>query len=114
MLLKNRIALRDVLKSYHIKASSDSSIRNVMAIDLSIISNKANIKCIYANGLQSYQFFIRHHHKAYRGSFIKLPSISPANARYTFGQLVVNLGSDRQLRSGLLNDKLMNKYDSPL
>jgi hypoxanthine-DNA glycosylase len=88
MLLQNRIALWDVLQSCDVEGSSDSSIRNATPTALSIILNKANINCIYANGLQSYQFFIKYHCEFYSGRLIKLPSTSPANARYALEQLV--------------------------
>ncbi|MDR1233932.1 MAG: DNA-deoxyinosine glycosylase [Holosporales bacterium] len=88
MLLKNRIALWDVLQSCDIEGSSDSNIKNPMPTDLSKIFSKANIKCIYTNGSQAHQFFIRYHCKSYSGNLIKVPSTSPANARYTLEKLV--------------------------
>ncbi|MDR2458736.1 MAG: DNA-deoxyinosine glycosylase [Holosporales bacterium] len=89
MLLKNRIALWDILQSCNIEGSSDHSIRNTTPTDLSGILNKANIKCIYTNGLQSYRFFIRYYGKSYSGKFINLPSTSSSNAMYTLEQLVI-------------------------
>jgi hypoxanthine-DNA glycosylase len=89
ILLKNGIALWDVLQSCDIEGSSDNNIRNATPTDLSIIFNKANIKRIYTNGLQSYKFFVKYHSKSYDVKVIKLPSTSPANARYTLEQLVM-------------------------
>ncbi|MDR1034692.1 MAG: DNA-deoxyinosine glycosylase [Holosporales bacterium] len=88
MLIKNGIALWDVLQSCDIEGSSDNNIRNPTPTDLSIIFNETNIKYIYTNGLQSYQFFNKYHDKSYNGKLIELPSTSPANARYTIEQLV--------------------------
>ena len=48
-LLRNRIALWDVIGSCDIEGSSDSSIRNVIANDLSILLEEADIRQIYVN-----------------------------------------------------------------
>ncbi|MDR0580635.1 MAG: DNA-deoxyinosine glycosylase [Holosporaceae bacterium] len=84
MLLKNGIALADMLQSCDIESSGDGSIRNAAPADLSKIFDNANIERIYANGEKAYQLFIK-----YIGmEVIKLPSTSPANAKYDLEKLI--------------------------
>jgi hypoxanthine-DNA glycosylase len=86
MLLRNRIALADVLQSCNINGSSDNSIREAVPNDLSKILNNANLKGVYANGGKAYQLF----RKYFVGqSILKLPSTSPANASYNLGKLIL-------------------------
>ncbi|MDR2158413.1 MAG: DNA-deoxyinosine glycosylase [Holosporaceae bacterium] len=89
LLLENGIAISDVLQSCNIEGSSDSRIRNAVPADLSKILNNANIKCIYANGEKAYQLFMKYFHGIFEGKIVKLPSTSPANAKYTFERLVL-------------------------
>lgn len=85
LLLKNNIAVWDVIKSCDIIGSSDSSIENVVINDLSIILNDANIKRIFANGDKAYKLFKKYYSKDI--DIMKLPSTSPANAQYSLGKL---------------------------
>ena len=50
MLLKNNIAIWDVIQSCEIAGSSDSSIKNVIANDLTQVLSDSSITRIYANG----------------------------------------------------------------
>jgi len=50
MLLKNRIAIWDVVKTCDIEGSSDSSIRNVVPNDIGFLLDNSKIDKIYANG----------------------------------------------------------------
>lgn len=90
MLLLNKIALFDVIKSCDIEGSSDISIKNVEPWDLSIILNKTNIKSIYANGNKAYQLYMKYCYKYTNQSIIKLPSTSSANASYNFEKLLIS------------------------
>lgn len=87
-LLRNRIAVWDVIKSCEITGSSDSSIRNVVQNDLSIILQSANIRALFANGNKSFELYNRYCKAATGYDIIKLPSTSPANAAYTLDRLV--------------------------
>jgi len=84
-LLENNIAVWDVIKSCDIKGSDDNSITNVVPNNLNYILDNANIKQIFINGNKAYTLF----NKFYKNtlSAIKLPSTSPANAKYTFEML---------------------------
>jgi len=85
LLLKHNIAVWDVIKSCDIVGSSDSSIENVRINDFDVIFGKADIKRIYANGDKAYSLFKRYYSKELE--IVKLPSTSPANARYTLEML---------------------------
>jgi len=84
MLLKNGIALWDVVQSCEIEGSSDLRIRQVEPADLSLILKKAPIGRIFANGDRAYQLC-----RKYSGlSVERLPSTSPANASCGFEELL--------------------------
>jgi len=84
LLLRNNIAVWDVIKSCDIVGSSDSSIENVEVNDFSIILNKAKIEKIYANGDKAYKLFKKYCKNI---EITKLPSTSPANAQYSLKKL---------------------------
>ncbi|MDR0630947.1 MAG: DNA-deoxyinosine glycosylase [Holosporales bacterium] len=83
ILLKNRIALWDIVKSCDIKGSNDNSIINVTPADLSVILNNSNIKHILANGKEAHRLCVK-----YSVNALYLPSTSSANAAYSFERLV--------------------------
>jgi len=56
-LLKNHIAVWDVICSCDIEGSSDASIRNVVANDMNIILSNTAIKKIYVNGKKAEQLY---------------------------------------------------------
>ena len=86
-LLRNRIAVWDVIGSCDIKGSSDSSIKNVVANDLSVILDKADIRHIYINGRTAYKYYRRYAEKEIGRPAIFLPSTSPANAAWSVERL---------------------------
>ena len=87
LLLNNHIALWDVIQSCDIRGSSDSSIRNVIPADLSLIMKSANIRQIYANGKTAAALYNKYQFKKTGVSISILPSTSPANAVWTFERL---------------------------
>lgn len=86
-LLRNRIAVWDVIGSCDIEGSSDSSIKNVIANDLSVILDKADIRQIYINGQTAYKYYRKYSEKVIGRSAICLPSTSPANAAWSVERL---------------------------
>ncbi|MDR1365742.1 MAG: DNA-deoxyinosine glycosylase [Holosporales bacterium] len=94
MLLANKkeIALGDVVQSCDIEGSGDNSIKNPTPTDLSKILNNASIESIFANGDKAYQLLIKYYGKILNQNIIKLPSTSPANAKYSLEQLIVAWG----------------------
>ncbi len=87
-LLRNHIAVWDVIQSCDIVGSSDSSIKNVRANDLSEILEKARIQRIYVNGRKAEQLYKKYIQPQIRRDAICLPSTSPANAAWKLDRLI--------------------------
>lgn len=86
-LLKNHIALWDVIKSCDINGSADSSIKNVIVNDIDLIIKNSQIKNIYCTGKKSYKLFIKLFPQ-YISMTTFLPSSSSANATYSLEKLI--------------------------
>ena len=95
-LLRNHIALWDVIGSCDIVGSSDSSIKNVTPNDLSIILKNADIGQIYVNGKTAYKYYVKYTEEKTGRSAICLPSTSPANAAWSLDKLVSEWGCIRK------------------
>ena len=87
-LLRNHIALWDVIRSCDIEGSSDTSIRNVTANDLGVILDAADIRAIYVNGKTAYKYYQRYILPVTGYPAVCLPSTSPANAAYDLERLL--------------------------
>lgn len=98
MLLARGVALWDVIEECDIIGSSDSSIRNVMPVDIMAVLNAADIRAIYCNGAASYSLFMRYLAPLCGRTPVKLPSTSPANAAWSMERLY---GEWRQIRAAL-------------
>ena len=86
-LLRNHIALWDVIGSCEIDGSSDASIRSVTVNDISRILNTADIRSICLNGKKAYQYYQKYLFPVIKREGICLPSTSPANAAWNFAKL---------------------------
>ncbi|MCM1527124.1 MAG: DNA-deoxyinosine glycosylase [Bacteroides sp.] len=90
-LLRNHVALWDVIESCDIIGSSDSSIKNVRANDLSVILERAPIRCIALNGGKAWELFQKYCaadcEKYDIPKIVRLPSTSPANAAWSVERL---------------------------
>ncbi len=87
-LLKNHIAVWDVIASCEIAGSSDSSIRNVVPNDLSIILQSAQIRQIYVNGGTAARYYQKYQLPVTKMQAVTLPSTSPANAAWQIERLM--------------------------
>lgn len=87
-LLQHRIALWDVVSSCDIVGCSDSSIKNVIPTDLSLIFNQAPIHQIFAEGAKAYTLYRKHSQPLTGRKAIKLPSTSSANAGWQMKRLL--------------------------
>ena len=87
-LERHQIALWDSIGKCTIEGSSDSSIRDVVPNDLSVILNTAPIAAIFCNGRQSYVCYQRYIYPSVLREVVVLPSTSPANAAWSFERLV--------------------------
>ena len=88
ILLKHHIAVWDVISECDIIGSSDSSIKNVVPADLSVILDNTDIDRIYANGGKAYELYMKYQYGKIGREIIKLPSTSPANAAYSLERLL--------------------------
>lgn len=86
-LLRNRIALWDVIYSCEIQGSSDSSIRSVVPTDLKQILEAAPIRQIFVNGKKAAQLYSRYQQPLTGIPAVPLPSTSPANAAWKLERL---------------------------
>lgn len=87
-LHSNNIALWDVIASCDIAGSSDSSIKNVVANDLTDILSNANIKKIFVNGKTAEKYYNKYIRDIINREAVTLPSTSPANAVWNIEKLV--------------------------
>lgn len=87
-LLRNGIAVWDVIKSCDITGSGDSSIKNAVPNDISVILKTAPIERIFCNGATSYKLYKRFLEPETGMAAVKLPSTSPANAAYSLDRLI--------------------------
>lgn len=82
ILLRNHIAIWDVVQSCQIKGSSDSSIKDVVPCDLNKILTGADIRKIFTNGTTAFRLYRRYCEKQTGKEAVCLPSTSPANASW--------------------------------
>lgn len=87
LILSHHLALWDSIHSCEIAGSSDSSIRNVVPNDLSLILSGSRVEKIFCNGALSHKMYTKYIFPAAGIEAIKLPSTSPANAAYSLERL---------------------------
>ena len=83
LLIRNRIALWDVVKSCEITGSADSSIKCAKPNDLGEIFETAGIKRIFLNGKKAQSLFEKYFKSGVTAQAEVLPSTSPANASWS-------------------------------
>ena len=88
LLLRNQIALWDVIQKCDIIGSSDSSIKNVEATNLTMILGVCKIQQIFVNGKTAQKLYHRFSEPVTGLEAIALPSTSPANAGFSMEHLV--------------------------
>lgn len=87
LILKHNLALWDVIHSCTITGSSDSSIKDVVPNDLSVILQNSRVDRIFANGALSYKMYMKYIFPQTGIEAVKLPSTSPANAAFSLERL---------------------------
>lgn len=87
LILRNHLAVWDVIYQCDIIGSSDSSIRNVVPCDLAGLLAKSSIHTVIANGAKAYELYQKHQLPKTGLKAQKLPSTSPANAAWSMGRL---------------------------
>ena len=88
MLLAHHIALWDVIASCRIEGSSDSSIRDAVPTDLSVLLAHAPIRAVFCNGQTAFRLYARYQEQETGPPAMLLPSTSPANAAYSVPRLL--------------------------
>ena len=81
LLLKHNIALYDSVEECDIEGSSDSKIKNVVPSNIPSFLAMADVQRIFCNGTASYNYLTKFYPE-YESITTKLPSTSPANAKY--------------------------------
>lgn len=87
LILTHRLALWDVIAACDIEGSADSSIRNVVPNDLSVILDNAPIQHIFVNGRKAESLYKKYLLPVTEREAICLPSTSPANASWNLERL---------------------------
>ena len=87
MILRNHIAIWDVIYSCDIQGSSDSSIKNVVPTDLKQVLANSSITQIYANGNKAGSLYKKYQQANTNMNITVLPSTSPANAAWSLDRL---------------------------
>lgn len=88
LLLRNQIALWDVLAACDIKGSADSSISNPIPNDIRMVLQKSRIQKIFTNGKKAQQLYEKFIQPQIDMEADCLPSTSPANGHYRFEELI--------------------------
>ena len=88
LLLRNGIALWDVIAVCSVDGSADSSIKNAVPNDISSLLSETNIKHIFLNGKTAEKYYNRYIKSAVDIPALCLPSTSPANAAKNLDALV--------------------------
>jgi len=88
LLLRNGIAVWDVIHSCEISGSADSSIKNAVPNDIKHILEESRIERIFTNGKKSDELYRKYLEKQTGIKAVCLPSTSPANAVYSIEKLI--------------------------
>lgn len=88
LVLENNLALWDVIASCEIVGSSDSSISDVTANDLSIIISNSKVDKIFVNGKTAEKYYNKYTYPKTGIRAVCLPSTSPANAAWSLERLI--------------------------
>ena len=90
-LLSHHIAIYDAAISCEIEGSSDAKMSKIVPVNLNPIFKEANITRVYANGGKAYEICKKYLKdeiiKATKNEVTKLPSTSPANAKFSLERL---------------------------
>ena len=88
LILTHHLAMWDVIAECDIIGSSDSSIKDVVPNDLSVILDKAPIRRIIVNGKTAEKMYNKYTLDKTGIKAVVMPSTSPANAAWNIDRLV--------------------------
>ena len=90
-LLSHHIAIYDAAISCEIEGSSDAKMSKIVPVNLKPIFKEANITRVYANGGKAYKICEKYLNDEILNATgkepVKLPSTSPANAKFSLEKL---------------------------
>lgn len=92
LLLRNGIALWDVIHSCEISGSADSAIKNAVPNDISRIMEESRIERIFTNGRKAHELYVKYLESKTVIKAVCLPSTSPANVAYSLDRLIDEWG----------------------
>lgn len=98
MLLRQHIAIWDVIASCDIRGSSDSSIQNVVVNPIEQLLKQSSIRKIYGNGDKACKLYEKYCLEKTGMTIHKLPSTSPANAAFSLDELIRLWGGELKER----------------
>lgn len=87
LILDNHFALWDVIHSCDVEGSADSSIKNVVPNDISVILKNSNVSRIFVNGKKAESLYKKYLEEETGITAVCLPSTSPANALWSEDRL---------------------------
>ncbi len=87
LILDNHFALWDVIHSCDVEGSADSSIKNVVPNDISVILKNSKVSRIFVNGKKAESLYKKYLEKETGITAVCLPSTSPANASWSEDRL---------------------------
>lgn len=87
LILDNKLALWDVIKSCEIVGSADSTIKNVIPNNINFIIENSQIEKIFVNGRKAEALYKKYIEKEVGIKAVCLPSTSPANASWSEDRL---------------------------
>ena len=88
LILSHNLALWDSIKSCTITGSSDSSVKDVVPNDLSVILDNSKVDRIFCNGALPFKIYMKYIYPTTKINAVKLPSTSPANAAFSLERLI--------------------------
>lgn len=88
LLLRNRVAVWDVIASCSVSGSADTSIRNVQPNDLRPLLACSSITAVFTNGKKADELYKTFQLEKTGIDAVCLPSTSPANAAWNLERLV--------------------------
>ena len=94
LILRHHLALWDVIAECEITGSSDASIKNAKANDLSEILENAPIEKIIVNGKTAEKLYIKYIEPLTGIKAVVVSSTSPANAAWTLEKLIEAWGRE--------------------
>lgn len=87
LVLRNHIAVWDVLAGCEIEGADDSSIKKPTPNNMSVILEEADIRAVFATGTKAAQLYKRYCYPQTGIPAVCLPSTSPANCKISYEEL---------------------------